>query len=112
MSPSISGYKNFLYRYYRCRSRAHGRPPCKGVGVSAYEIEKFVRTTLGSETPQFDDPASTAVMQEFATVWRGLDERQQTGALADVLTEVRFDPNCGAISITLAENALERLRCK
>jgi DNA invertase Pin-like site-specific DNA recombinase len=110
MSPSISGYKNFCYRYYRCRSRAYGRPPCKDVGVSAFEIEDFVRTTLSSETWQLSDPANAAAMQEFATTWRGLDNRQQMKALTDVLQEVRFDPNGGRIWVNLADGALERIR--
>jgi site-specific DNA recombinase len=73
MSPSISGYKQFAYRYYRCRSRAFGRPPCKDVGISAYVIEEFVRAALGS------DPGSSAEqpseLAEFANVWKQLDDR-------------------------------------
>lgn len=45
----------------------------------------------------------------IATAWRRLDERQQPMALATVLKEVRFDPHGGTISITLAEDALNRL---
>jgi hypothetical protein len=109
MSPSISGYKNFRYRYYRCRSRAFGRPPCKDVGISAYEIEEFVRATLSSESGERTDATTTLQMHEFEAAWRRLDERQQTVALADVLKEVRFDPHGGTISITLAEDALKWL---
>ncbi|MBI2479148.1 MAG: hypothetical protein HYV60_11095 [Planctomycetia bacterium] len=47
---------------------------------------------------------------EFATVWRVLDERWQSATLAEVLKEVRFDPTGGTISMTLAEDALDRIR--
>jgi len=110
MSPSTSGYKNFRYRYYRCRSRAFGRSPCRDVGVSAFEIEAFVRTTLSCESWQLADPTTAAPSQEIATAWRRLDERQQMAALPNVLKEVRFDPCGGTISVTLAEGALDRIR--
>lgn len=48
MSPSISGYRNFQYRYYRFRSTAGGRPPCRAVSLPAFKIERFVRTTICS----------------------------------------------------------------
>lgn len=112
MSPSISGYKSFRYRYYRCRSRAFGRPPCKNVGFSAYELEEFVRTNLSSESWQLADHVTTAESQEFAAAWRRLDERQQRTALAAVLKEVRFHPQDGMISMTLVEGALNNLREK
>jgi hypothetical protein len=72
----------FEYNYYRCRSRASGRPPCKGKGISAYETEEFVRTTLSSEDLQ---------LAEFTTAWRDLDSWQQRKALTSVVKEVRFD---------------------
>lgn len=109
MSTSVSGYKNLDYRYYRCRSRALGKPPCKDVGVSAYEIEEFVRTTLSSETWQLAEPTAAAAAQEFAMAWRELDERQQSSALAHVLSQVVFDPTAGAISISLRADASQRV---
>ncbi|QDU28833.1 hypothetical protein ETAA8_39380 [Anatilimnocola aggregata] len=100
MSPSISGYKTLRYRYYRCRSRAFGRPPCEDVGISAFEIEEFVRDTLTSATTS----------QEFMSVWSHLDKRQQVKALKNVLKEVRFDPQGESISLTLHTDAVERLK--
>lgn len=110
MSPTVSGYRNLDYRYYRCRSRASGRPPCEGVGVSAYEIEEFVRTTLSSDACPLVDSAAAAQMLEFSGAWRRLDQRQQTAALAEVLKEVRFHSDGGTISVTLADDALEQIR--
>ena len=108
MSPSVSGYKNLEYRYYRCRSRALGRPPCKNVGISAFEIEEFVRTTLCSESGHLVDAAAAAQMQEFLTAWRRLDARQQMVALADVLNVVRFDPRTGMIRLSLHADAIQK----
>lgn len=109
MSPVVSGYRNFLYRYYRCRSRALGRPPCKGVGVFAFEIEGFVRTTLSDDRSESIDSETAAQLQEFSTAWRHLDERQQMAALADVLKEVRFDPRGGSITLSLQADAVQKV---
>jgi DNA invertase Pin-like site-specific DNA recombinase len=45
MSPHTIRYRNFLYRYYRCRSTDGGRRPC-GHQVSAPAIEGAVRKNL------------------------------------------------------------------
>lgn len=41
LSPHTIRYRNFIYRYYRCRSTAGGRKPC-GLQVSAQNIEEAV----------------------------------------------------------------------
>lgn len=105
MSPSISGYKNFRYRYYRCRSRAFGRPPCQDVAISAYEIEKFVCTMLSREAGENSEPAFSA----FASVWRGLDEMQQMKSLPGVVKQIVFDPQGGKINVSIADGAMEHL---
>lgn len=57
MSPQTIRYRNVLYRYYRCRSTAGGRPPC-GHQVSAPAIENSVEVTvsqrLGQESQIWD----------------------------------------------------------
>jgi hypothetical protein len=80
------------------------------MGVSAYEIEKLVCTTLSSEELQLADPTTAAAMQEFTTAWRRLDSWHQRKALFSVVKEVRFDPNGGTISVTLADDALDEIR--
>jgi hypothetical protein len=45
MSPHTIRHRNWVYRYYRCRSTAGGQPPC-GRQVSAYEIELAVQKNL------------------------------------------------------------------
>jgi hypothetical protein len=100
MSPCMSGYKNFAYRYYRCRSRASGQPPCEGIGISAFEIEELVRETL----------TSAAHSQDFVAAWCRLDKRQQVKALKNVLKEVRFDPKRESITLLMHADAGERLK--
>ncbi|MBZ5623707.1 MAG: recombinase family protein [Acidobacteriia bacterium] len=45
MSPHTIRYRNFIYRYYRCRSTAGGQRPC-GRQISAPAIEGAVRQNL------------------------------------------------------------------
>lgn len=68
MSPSVSGYERFHYRYYRCRSHALGRPPCQDVGVSAFQIEEFVRTTLCSEFCKIADQDAHVQGRELSAI--------------------------------------------
>jgi len=81
------------------------------VGISAYQIEEFVRATLSSDRFETSDPTNAAT-EEFATAWRRLDERQQLATLSDVLKSVRFDPTGGTISMTLEKDALDRIRSR
>jgi len=39
-----------VYRYYRCRASAGGRPPCPGIQFPAMEIERFVCRMLSDES--------------------------------------------------------------
>jgi site-specific DNA recombinase len=107
MSPSVSRYKNRIYPYYRCRSTAGGRPPCRGVCISAYEIEMFIRSTLASNCCE---GTVTGWAPEFITHWQELNEREQIARLRDVLTEVVFAPDEGTITLMVAEDAGERLK--
>ena len=50
MSTHGSHHRNFIYRYYRCRSHAGGRPPCKGSSISAFELEKGGADRLAEAT--------------------------------------------------------------
>ena len=101
MTTSISGYKNVRYRYYRCRSRASGRPPCKKVGISAFELEEFVRATLASELAKITSNATPNQGRRIA--WHELDRHAQLDSLSTMLTEVRFNPRLGTITLTFAD---------
>jgi len=112
MSPSISGHKNIHYRYYRCRSDAGGKPPCRGVSVPAYEIERYVSGLLARpETWGPSDAANGEQDQgrEFAVAWSTLDERVRQRLLPDVLREVVFDAARGTITVSFATSPVETL---
>lgn len=55
---------SLVYRYYRCRSTAHGREPCKGVLVRAGEIETAVLSAVGLEETGLSSKEEQAVLQE------------------------------------------------
>ncbi len=45
MSPHTVRHRNIIYRYYRCRSTAGGRPPC-GYQIAVFMLESSVRGAL------------------------------------------------------------------
>lgn len=51
MSPQTIRYRNFIYRYYRCRSTAGGRKPC-GHQVSAPAIENSIEANVTQQPGQ------------------------------------------------------------
>ena len=105
MSPSISGYKNFRYRYYRCRSNAGGRPPCSGVCLPAYQAEQFVRSMIGSGDWEGLTSDQREEVGRFSDLWQNLDDWSQEKSLAQVLREVVFDPDAGTVELALVEGA-------
>jgi DNA invertase Pin-like site-specific DNA recombinase len=64
MSPHTIRYRNFLYRYYRCRSTAGGRKPC-GHQVSAPAIEasllQNVEVLYGLDAKQIPEHVESVV---------------------------------------------------
>jgi DNA invertase Pin-like site-specific DNA recombinase len=113
MSPSRSGHKNFIYRYYRCRSYAGGRPPCRSVCVPAFEIEKYVLNALGDpalgRTEANDALDADHQRQIVANHWAMLDDRARQELLRLLVREVVFHKRRGTISITLDPEAVGRL---
>jgi len=84
-----------VYRYYRCRSTAGGRSPCRGVQYPAGEVERFVRDLLGQpETwrqvidrgPSFSQNQAEALR----AVWRGLDMLSQERLLSRIVDHIEF----------------------
>ncbi len=76
MIPRISQKGPIRYRCYRCRSTAEGKPACRSVGISAYEMERFVRSMIASVSSD----ASTEIHADtdsVLTFWKQLDERSQ-----------------------------------
>lgn len=98
MIPTISARGSIRYRYYRCRSTAGGKPPCKSVSLSAYQIESFVRTMVFGG---FEDAIST--QQRLREAWKDLTEWQQIDRLGEVVHEVVFDPDRGTVAVKLID---------
>ncbi len=111
LSPSISGYKQLRYRYYRCRSDAGGQPACKGVSLPAYEIETFAITTIGelnsSESLAGLDDESAKQYEQLAAIWQQLSLNEQGKLIPQLVQEVVFDSEQSTISVTLNSEAVE-----
>lgn len=111
LSPSVSGYKQLRYRYYRCRSDAGGQPACKGVSLPAHEIETFVIQTAGDvNSPQAlagKDDESVKRFGQFAQIWQQLSPNEQRKLIPQLVQEVAFDSEQSTISVTLNAEAVE-----
>ena len=92
-----------ILRYYRCRSTAGGRPPCKGVSFPAWEVENFVRQQLRDEKTWAELAASapsTASFKPMATLWQSLDELSQMQILPQVVERIEFRRKNTVLQIT------------
>jgi DNA invertase Pin-like site-specific DNA recombinase len=113
LSPSISGYKNLRYRYYRCRSNAGGTPACQGVSLPAHEIETFVMRAVGDAEfhplPTGTDDNDESVRQRFLRLWQNLSPQDQSKALPRLVRKVVYDPKRSRITMTLDPDAVEQM---
>jgi len=57
-----------IRRFYRCRSTAGGREPCKGVMVSAHEIESAVLSEIGTGPNLLSKEQTTAVKERVRRI--------------------------------------------
>jgi len=64
-----------IRRYYRCRSTAGGREPCKGVMVAAHEIETAVLSQIGGRAHLLSKEQAAAVKERV----RGIVYDAETG---------------------------------
>lgn len=113
MSPSRSGHRNIIYRYYRCRSTAGGRRPCQNVCVPVFELEQYVIQVLGNpglgHSESDDAPQADRQRQIVAERWAAIGDRERQDLLRRVVREVVFHARNGTISIALDPEAVERL---
>ncbi len=80
LSPHTIRQGPIIYRYYRCRSTAGGREPCKGVLVNAPDIE-------------------SAVLQAAGVEQTGLTSKEEEAALRSAIRQVIFKADTGQIQI-------------
>jgi site-specific DNA recombinase len=110
MSPATSGYRNFIYRYYRCRSHTGGKPPCRGVSVPAFEVERFVIDLLSNPTSRSPAPglaeAQAELLSRFGELWSRMEFDDQYRLLAEITEQVTFDVGAGTIQVTFNEAAM------
>jgi len=88
------------YPYYRCRATSVGRPPCAGVSVHCYEIEKLISTILGQ--PNASDPDE---MGAIARDWHKLNEGDKRLLLPTILRRVVWHHANREITIELIDDA-------
>jgi len=117
------------YRYYRCRSTAGGRAPCRGVQYPAWKLEAAVRETLGrAETwrvlrtvragepaPSTGPPASEAEApapdpEALRRVWSALDILTQNRLAAQMIDRVEVRWRNSEVRITFKQEILDALR--
>jgi len=96
------------YRYYRCRSTARGRPPCRGVQLPAGEIEAVVREMLGEPTAwrQPRSSGESADAERLAVAWRSLDEMAQDGLLPHLVEQILLRRRMTEVRLTICESAI------
>ncbi len=109
MTPCLNQRKYFRDYFYRCRSRAGGKPPCPNVSLRAFEIEHFISSMFEQSEAEHESSAN-APLEAIRSSWSELNMRTQTNLLATIIKEVIFDPDAGAIVVTLVDDAVERIR--
>lgn len=104
MSTSVSHRGFSRYVYYRCRSESGGRPPCPGVNIGIYELERFVGSVLSDVAD-----AQSEIPSELREHWNKLDERERQTGLSTAVHRVVYDHRSGEITIELKEDLAEAI---
>ena len=105
MSTHNTYYRNFIYRHYRCRSHAGGRPPCKGIAFPAYELEKCVAGMLAdpelADTPKDPSPGYRLLLRRFQITWELLELHTQMRLLPTVVEKVEYSESASKLTLHL-----------
>lgn len=109
MTPCMNQRKYFRDYFYRCRSRAGGKPPCRNVSLRAFEIEDLVCSMIEQSEEEHESSANPP-LESIRSSWRELNMRTQTNLLATIIKEMVFDPDAGSIVVMLVDDATERIR--
>ena len=106
MSPHTLQKGIFVRRHYRCRSYAGGRPPCKGISLPAYEIEKAVADMVCTHAHQLAPPDAPEEclnrLERFLTSWKSLDDIDRSRLLPEIVQSVILDENLSNLSVKIA----------
>ncbi len=109
MSPHLTIESNIVYRHYRCRSHAGGRPPCKGSAFPAYEIEKGVADTLADPALAAEAGENRDLLLRFQIACGVLDFTARMRMLPEVVQRVVYREEKSSLDVTLDTDALKRL---
>jgi site-specific DNA recombinase len=98
------------YRYYRCRSTAGGRAPCRGVQYPAGKLEAAVRKALGqAETWRVLRTAEAPDAEAIRRVWSALDVLAQDRLAAGMIDRIEFRRRNSEMRITFKRDVSEAL---
>jgi hypothetical protein len=102
-----------ILRYYRCRSTAGARIPCRGVCYPAWEVEQFVRDQLANESTWADllhratgDGTQAGI---FAATWISLEYLAQCRLLPELVGTVEFRRKNTEVRITYSPRVMDLL---
>ena len=113
MSTHETHDKPFIYRHYRCRSHAGGRPPCKGSALPAYAIETGVAEILADPAVAKGIADATRGdrrrLRRFQTAWALLDLQTQRRLLPEIIEQVVFDESDSKLQVRLNMDAVGRI---
>ena len=97
-----------IYNYYRCRSTAGGRPPCKGIQYRAWDIEEGVRAILDEPQTWRDllgpDAADDSIRQAM-DAWRVMLWQWQRDWLRNAIEQIEIDEPHDKIAVTFKADA-------
>jgi len=113
MSPHAAYNGNVIYRYYRCRSHAGGRPPCKGSGLPAYELGKMVADLISDPDLAEDTPdvsqEQTHALHRFQVGWEMMDSAAQMQVLPEIINEVTVNEDASVLLLQVDTDAITRI---
>ena len=102
-----------VYRHYRCRSHAGGRPPCKGLAFPAYEIEKIVASMLAdpdlASSVPYLSPGHRLCLRRFQAAWDLLDLRAWVRLLPEIVDQVEYCESDSELRLHLNTEPLARI---
>lgn len=109
MSTHVTVEGNIIYRHYRCRSHASGRPPCKGSSFPAYVIEAGVSETLADPAIVAKAGEDRELLLRFQVAWGVLDFSARLRMLPEIVQRVIHREEKSSLEVTLDTDALKRL---
>lgn len=92
---------------YRCRSHAGGRPPCRGTGIPAFEVENAVMDMLTDEAlPSQCSPTLQQDARRFRSLWATISLLERRRWLSRLVERVEFNRPMNRIRIKIDEDGL------